>query len=165
MTIYTDGACSANGSANSRGGFGVVVTEEDNLIDSYQKLDVTDTTNNEMELKAILYTLIKYGKVRPAPNVFSDSAYCVQTLTQWMYGWANRGWLKSDNKTPENLEIIKAYYNLEQQGYKINLYKIKGHAGAQWNEEADKLATGKTTPAQLWNKYNGRKIRFNGTDE
>jgi ribonuclease HI len=165
MEIYTDGACSGNGYENSKGGFGVVVVKDNKYFEAYQKLNITGTTNNEMELKAILYALIKYGKQRPIPTVYSDSAYSVQTLTNWMYGWANRGWLKSDNKPPENLELIKAFYHLNEEGYRINLQKIKGHAGAQWNEEADRLATGKVSPEDLENKYNGRKIRFNGTDE
>lgn len=60
-----------------------------------------------------------------------------------MYNWARNGWLKSDNKSPENLDLIKTYYDLEKRGFKITLEKIKGHAGNRWNEMADQLATGK----------------------
>lgn len=87
--------------------------------------------------------MINYGKTSPPLTVYSDSAYCVNSLTKWMYGWAANGWLKSDNKPPENLELIKTYYDLEKQGYKINLQRIAGHAGHKWNEFADALATGR----------------------
>ena len=62
MIIYTDGACSANGSATAVGGFGVVVLDDDeNLIITHHE-QVKNTTNNRMELSAILWTMIKYGK-------------------------------------------------------------------------------------------------------
>jgi ribonuclease HI len=140
MIIYTDGACSGNGSANAVGGFGVIVLDDnENLITTHHE-QVQNTTNNRMELSAILWTMIKYGKERPAPTVYSDSAYCVNTLTSWMYGWAKRGWVKSDNKEPENLDLIQAFYKLTQQGYTIDLRKCHGHSGDYWNEQADKLA-------------------------
>ena len=60
-----------------------------------------------------------------------------------MFTWARNNWLKSDNKVPENLELIQAYYDWYNKGYRINLKKIKGHSGIEGNELADKLATGK----------------------
>lgn len=140
MIIYTDGACSGNGSATAVGGFGVVVLDDDkNLVTTHHK-QVKNTTNNRMELSAILWTMIKYGKELPCPTVYSDSAYCVNTLTSWCWGWRNRGWLKSDNKEPENLDLIQAYCKLYDMGYRIDLRKCRGHAGNKWNEMADKLA-------------------------
>ena len=140
MIIYTDGACSGNGSANAVGGFGVIVLDDnENLITTHRE-QVQNTTNNRMELSAILWAMIKYGKEKPAPTVYSDSAYCVNTLTSWMYGWAKRGWVKSDNREPENLDLIQVFYKLYEQGYKIDLRKCRGHAGDHWNEQVDKLA-------------------------
>jgi ribonuclease HI len=60
-----------------------------------------------------------------------------------MYGWAANGWKKADNKIPENLELIKTYYELEEKGFSIDLQKIAGHAGNKWNELADAIATGR----------------------
>jgi ribonuclease HI len=140
MIIYTDGACSGNGSATAVGGFGVIVLDDDeNFITSHHE-QVKNTTNNRMELSAILWAMIQYGKEKPCPTVYSDSAYCVNTLTSWMYGWAKRGWVKSDNREPENLDLIQAFYKLTQQGYAIDLRKCHGHSGDHWNEQADKLA-------------------------
>ena len=140
MIIYTDGACSGNGLATAVGGFGIVVLDDnENLITTHYE-QVKNTTNNRMELSAILWTMIQYGKELPCPTVYSDSAYCVNTLTSWCWGWRNRGWVKSDNKEPENLDLIQAYCKLYDMGYRIDLRKCRGHAGNKWNEMADKLA-------------------------
>ena len=152
MKIYTDGSAHPN---PGPGGFGVVVVDDnDNLIDCYSK-QTNETTNNREEIKAILYSLIVYGRGHDewtAPIVYSDSNYCVQTFTDWMYRWQRNGWVKSDNKIPENLDLIQAYFDCEKEGT-ITLMKIKGHAGHKWNELADKLATGKITPEEAKRIY------------
>ena len=152
MIIYTDGSCQGNGKSENTGGFGVVVLDNDeNLIYNYSK-QTTNTTNNREELKAILYAMIRHGQKelqpwevkRPEalPIVYSDSAYAVNTLTNWMFNWERNGWKKADNKTPENLDLIQAYFSLYQEGYRIDLRKVKGHNNNKWNEMADQLATG-----------------------
>lgn len=138
MIIYTDGSAHPN---PGPGGFGVVVLDDsENIIELYGK-QFDKTTNNEQELKAILYALIKYGKYNPI--VYSDSAYAVNSLTKWMYNWQTNGWVKADGNSPENLDIIKLYYQFLNENHKIDLRKIKGHNGNKWNELADKIATGK----------------------
>ena len=148
MIFYVDGACSGNGSALSTGGFGVVGLT-DNVGVYYYAEGSKETTNNREELKAILYVMENFGVQEKIfeelpeeyyPIVYSDSAYSVNTLNDWMFRWANKNWLKSDNKTPENLDIIKKYYELYQQGYRIDLRKVAGHSGNYWNEVADQMA-------------------------
>jgi ribonuclease HI len=142
MIIYTDGACSKN---PGPGGFGVVVLDDDeNLILTYSEKS-NNTTNNREELKAILWAFLKYGEPAAAGNppvVCSDSAYCVNTFTSWMFSWEQKGWKKSDNTKPENLDLIIPFFNYWQQGYRIDLQKVRGHANNKWNNLADKLATG-----------------------
>ena len=160
MVIYTDGSAHPN---PGPGGFGVIVLDKDKnfcnnnyqLVEVYSKQFTTNTTNNEQELKAILYAFLKYG-IKPNPNdftqipiIYSDSAYSINTLTNWCFNWAKNGWIKSDKKIPENLELIKAFYNHWQKGYRIEFRKVKGHKGEKWNEYADLLATGKLTPEQI----------------
>lgn len=168
MVIYTDGSAHPN---PGPGGFGVVVLDKDknfchnkySLVEVYSK-QCEKTTNNIEELKAILYSFFKYGvninnsEFAEIPVVYSDSAYAVNTFNEWMFGWAKNGWLNSKKKTPENIELIQAYYDWYQKGYRIDLRKVKGHAGIEWNELADKLATGKIIPEQVMKemeKYNG----------
>lgn len=152
ITVYTDGSAHPN---PGPGGFGMVTVSDYGLEAVYSK-QTNDTTNNREEIKAILRAMIDYGKMKDVITVYSDSAYAVNTLTSWMFGWARNGWIKSDKKTPENLDLIQAYYELYQKGYRINLQKIKGHAGHEWNELADKLATGAITAEEAIKKYNGK---------
>lgn len=144
MIAYTDGSAKCNGKKDNVGGYGVVLVEDDNetYISQYQHFEF-NTTNNIQELKAILYVMVNFGKMRPRVKVYSDSAYCVNTLTKWMYSWAANGWKKADNKIPENLELIRTYYELEEKGFSIDLQKIAGHTGNKWNELADAIATGR----------------------
>ena len=152
MVIYTDGSCLGNGKSVNSGGYGVIVLDNDEkLLYNYSKRS-ENTTNNREELKAILYSFLNYGVNinNPLlgfnidiPIVYSDSNYCVQTFNEWMFSWAKNGWTKSDRKTPENLDLIQAYYDHYQKGYRIDLRKVKGHSGVKWNEYADKLATDK----------------------
>jgi ribonuclease HI len=116
MIIYTDGACSGN---PGPGGFGVVVLDDDENLITYHSERSDNTTNNREELKAILWSFLRFGD--KSPVVYSDSAYAVNTLTSWMFNWAKNGWIKSDNKTPENLDLIKPFFEYWQKGYKINL--------------------------------------------
>lgn len=140
MIIYTDGSCQKN---PGPGGFGVVVLDDnENLIQQYSER-CENTTNNREELKAILWAFLKYGNKENQIIIYSDSAYCVNTLTNWMFSWEKNNWKKSDNKTPENLDLIKPFFKHLQNGFFIDLRKIKGHSGQFWNEMADQLATGK----------------------
>ena len=154
MKIYTDGSAHPN---PGPGGFGVVVFDDDcNYLKSLSE-QVSYTTNNEMELKAILFALKIFGAqanqdfIQP-PTVYTDSAYAYNIYTNWMYNWAKNDWLKSDGKKPENLEIIKDYFN-ESKNKIIDLRKIAGHSNILGNELADKLATGKLYPADLQERY------------
>lgn len=140
MICYTDGSASPN---PGPGGFGVVVLDDnENLITTYSE-QYNYTTNNKMELSAILWAFLKYGSKNNTLTVYSDSAYCINTLTNWMFNWERNGWLKSDNKEPENLDLIKPFFEFLQKGYQIELKKVKGHANNKWNKLADQLATGK----------------------
>ena len=160
MVIYTDGSAHPN---PGPGGFGVIVLDKDEkLLYNYNKR-CENTTNNREELKAILYSFLNYGininnplygfNNYDIPIVYSDSNYCVQTFNEWMFNWARNGWTKSDHNQPENLDLIQAYYDWYQKGYRIDLRKIKGHAGNKWNEIADQLATGKITPEEVYKIY------------
>lgn len=149
--FYTDGSAHPN---PGPGGFGVVILNDDNkFVGSYSK-QTEQTTNNREELKSILWVMLKWGcnitEWGHSPLVYSDSAYCVNTLNEWMFNWANNNWLKSDNKPPENLDLIKAYYEHYQKGFRIDLRKVKGHNNNKWNELADKLATGKITSEEVY---------------
>ena len=157
MIYYTDGACSGNGKINSTGGFAIVAVNDNGNVENAYAKRCEGTTNNREELKAIVRTMLLYGikndEWGQPPIVYSDSNYCVQTFNTWMFSWARNGWIKSDKKEPENLDLIKAYYDHYMEGYRIDLRKVKGHAGNTYNELADKLATGKMSVEEVIKNY------------
>ena len=70
MIIYTDGSCCGNGKAQNNGGFGVIVVDNDEkLLFNYNKRS-ENTTNNREEIKAILYSFLKYGV-----NIYNNSNF------------------------------------------------------------------------------------------
>jgi ribonuclease HI len=141
-TYYTDGACRGNGTSNSSGGWGVVEIDENNNIIWQSQGTKLPTTNNEMELTAILNALnhIKEENNFIQPILYTDSAYCCNLINTWMYSWERNGWTRPKNQEVKNLEIIKQIFELADIA---ELRKVPGHSGIQWNEYVDSLATGK----------------------
>ena len=143
IEIYTDGACSNNGSENSYGAFAVVVYKDGELVETYVKGE-KNTTNNICEMKAILYAIIKYGKA--CPIIYSDSAYAINSFENWRHNWKTNGWRKADGGEVKNLELVQAYDDLViNKGYRFCLKKVKGHSNCEGNIIADKLAVAEVT--------------------
>lgn len=144
IEIFCDGSCSNNGAKENFGGFGIVLTINNKVVKTYS-FGKSNTTNNEMELEGI-YQSIKIAKIlnqtkKQEVIIYSDSAYCINTINTWMYSWASNNWIKkTDKKPPENMELIKNIYNLMQFERNIKIQKIKGHDGEVFNEEADRIA-------------------------
>lgn len=157
ISIYTDGACSYN---PGPGGYGVVVIalqkseklnsdgnkviyEESAVID-YAMHTVSDTTNNQMELAAMLKAFEIATELEEECNIYCDSAYVVNIVNNWIYGWERNGWTRSKGQPIENLPLIKELYNYLITDFfksKVKVIKVKGHSGRVGNELADALAT------------------------
>ena len=137
MVFYTDGSAHPN---PGPGGFGVVIVDpKGEVIETYAK-HCDNTTNNAEEMKAILYAAYRARLAGESAIIYSDSAYAINTFTNWMYSWERNNWIKSDGKIPENLDLVKAFFDLSKT-MDINFIKVKGHKGNKYNELADKLAT------------------------
>ena len=140
---YTDGSASGNGTENSVGGFGIVeVDENNNILWEYQENNLRYETNNSMELTAILYALNHIEVEETSfikPIIYSDSAYCVNLINDWMYSWERNGWKRPKNQEVKNLNLIKQIFELADLA---EIRKVKGHSNDKWNNYADKLATG-----------------------
>ena len=136
ITIYTDGSCRHNGKI---GGFGVVVTEDNKILQVFSA-QCKDTTNNREELKAILWAMKNYNNVK----IVSDSAYCVNLITDWMHRWKQDGWKRNGKYEVKNLDLIRHIYDLYNIGH-YEFEHILGHNGNYFNELADALATGRKT--------------------
>jgi ribonuclease HI len=143
LRIYTDGSAHNNGKTNSIGGFGYIALDETKPIETYSSSRYKNTTNNRMELMGILTAIKRFGSPDEWICIYTDSNYSLNTVTEWMYNWCANGWIKSDKKEPENLDIIKEIYDfIVNKQYKIHFEKVKGHAGNKCNEIADRLANG-----------------------
>ena len=133
--VFTDGSCEGN---PGPGGWGFVWVEDDRIV-LEQYGDDPDTTNNRMELKA----LIRAFQALPADakiTIYSDSQLCVNTINQWAEGWERRGWRRKSGPIA-NLELVQELWSLSQGHAGVELTWIKAHGGSRWNEYADALAS------------------------
>lgn len=141
MKIYTDG--SARPTNPGPGGLAIVVCDDNDEVITTLGHESKWTTNNAMELAAIVAAMTLYGKKELNLTIYSDSAYAINTLTMWSHSWKDYGWLKSDGKVPENLKIIQEYHALLDLGYRADIQKVKGHSTCRGNQLADEIASGK----------------------
>ena len=140
IVFYTDGACKGN---PGPGGFGVISLQNNEILYDYAEY-CEETTNNREEMKAILHVfkLIEFSKVKDTVVIYSDSAYCVNMINDWIWKWANNGLKNSKKQTVENIDLVKELYKyLTIEFFPCQVIKIKGHCGIIENELADALAT------------------------
>ena len=105
-------------------------------------------TNNMGELTAVLDLLQQTAHLDEELHVICDSKYVINSITQWMPGWKHKGWRKKDGKPVLNVEIMQAL-DAAMQGRRVSFEWVKGHAGHELNEHADRLAT---SAAAAWSK-------------
>lgn len=96
-------------------------------------------TNNMGELMAVLDLLQQTAHLDEELRVYCDSQYVINTITKWMAGWKRKGWRKGDGKPVMNIELVKGL-DAAMQGRKVDFVWVKGHAGHELNEAADRLA-------------------------
>lgn len=150
--FYTDGACSGN---PGPGGYAVVSLEENELVYSYSE-DYEKTTNNRMELAAILHVLkLAADDKENRYIIYSDSAYAINSITKWIPTWKLNGWMNSKKKTVENIDLMKELDFFWDACNNVALCKVSGHSGLLGNELADALAKNdKLKYLNLIKKYN-----------
>lgn len=141
VCFYTDGACSGN---PGPGGFGVIRISDKKVLYSHSER-CEHTTNNREELKAILHAFeiaTKFYRFKTV-LIYSDSAYCVNMINNWIWNWAKNGWKNSKKKEVENIDLVKQIYKyLNIEFFNCQVIKVSGHSGDAANELADALATG-----------------------
>jgi len=150
VTIYTDGACSANGTTQSRGGWAAVLVCDD--ADQAKELSGAErpATNQRMEIRAVIEGLRALKKPCNV-TVYSDSAYVVSCMNQrWFDRWRRNGWLNSSKKQVANRQLWEDLLDaVENGGHRANFKKVKGHANLpghayseaeRYNQRCDELA-------------------------
>lgn len=134
VVIYTDGACRGN---PGPGGWGAILSYKGKQreLSGHQP----DTTNNRMELTAAISALTALTE-HCEVQLYTDSNYVLQGLTQWLPGWKARGWRTSDKKPVKNVDLWQLL-DAQCQRHTVHWHWVKGHNGDPGNERADALAT------------------------
>jgi ribonuclease HI len=134
VRIYTDGACRGN---PGPGGWGAVLRfgDKEKLLYGGD----SETTNNRMELTAVIKALECLKGNKWPVEITTDSKYVLQGITEWIAGWKRKGWKTASRKPVLNVELWQELDALVSQ-FQINWHWVKGHSGHPENELADQLA-------------------------
>ena len=145
--IFTDGSARFN---PGPGGWGMIVMNEEDTEIFFTASDTDElTTNNRMELKAMICAF-EYVENHPHDSfiIYSDSTYVVNSVNSWICGWAANGWKNSKKQTVENLDCMQMLHSyLTREFFNAEVKKCSGHSGDIGNELADAIAT------QNWKKF------------
>ena len=134
VTLHTDGACLGN---PGPGGWAAILQwgEHESVLSG----GLADTTNNQMELMAVIMGL--EALTRPVSiTVVSDSRYVLNGIQNWIAGWKRNGWKNAKKQQVANQELWQRL-DAATQSHRIEWQWIKGHAGHPLNERCDELAS------------------------
>jgi len=134
VQIYTDGACSGN---PGPGGWGAYMVYGSTVKEIFGH--ELDTTNNKMEMKAAIEAISSL-KRNCDIDLYTDSMYLKNGITEWLPNWIKNNWRKKHNSMVKNLELWQKLHELSQK-HNIIWHWVKGHANNEGNNRADSLAT------------------------
>ncbi len=137
VDIFTDGACSGN---PGPGGWGALLRTqtEHGQVEKEIFGGVAETTNNRMELTAVIEAL-KLLKRPVCARVHTDSQYVQKGIVEWIHGWKKRGWRTADRQPVKNVDLWQQL-DAEASRHQIQWLWVRGHNGHVENERADALA-------------------------
>lgn len=135
ITIFTDGAAKGN---PGRGGFGVVISYADTVVEL--GAHKARTTNNEMELAAVVAALTEVQSAGLPVAIYTDSKYVVEGAKGWIFGWLKNGWKTKAESDVANKELWQELSPLLNK-VAIEWHKVPGHVGIIGNERADTIAS------------------------
>ena len=133
VIIHTDGACSGN---PGPGGWGAILKFGD--VEKELKGGEPDTTNNRMELLAAISAL-EAMKKKVSADIYTDSQYVRGGITGWIHNWKRNGWKTADKKPVKNVDLWQRL-DAAMHRHDVHWRWLKGHAGHEMNERADRLA-------------------------
>ncbi|MDJ0653529.1 MAG: ribonuclease HI [Xanthomonadales bacterium] len=133
VSIYTDGACSGN---PGPGGWGALLRagRREKSLSGGEK----DTTNNRMELRAVIEALNALKRSCEV-DLYTDSTYVQQGITQWIKNWKANGWRTAAKKPVKNQDLWEKLDRAVSR-HKVRWHWVKGHSGHPENDIADELA-------------------------
>lgn len=134
VKIYTDGACSGN---PGPGGYAAILIY--NGVEKEISGGDMDTTNNKMELTAVIKGL-EMLKEKCIVTIYSDSAYIVNSIQNgWIYSWKKNNWIKSDKTKVKNIDLWEKLLK-QMDFHEVSFIKVKGHSDNEYNNRCDRLA-------------------------
>lgn len=143
LHFYTDGAFS---SKSEMGGWAAICLEDDMIIDEQSGYEPY-TTNNRMELMALLSALENINTIESGHTkvfIYTDSAYISNCFAQnWYISWMSNGWKTSDRQPVKNQDLwtrIIALYIKAKNKYHLEIIKVASHKDNKWNNYVDLLA-------------------------
>ena len=145
--LFTDGSSLGN---PGPGGWGAVVVSKNDYGDPKGRVTeigggAKHTTNNKMELTALIEGLSRLGDEKGELMLYIDSQYVIKGATEWSHGWKKRGWITMGKTPVENRELWEELLELleaRKKFGKIIWQYVPGHVGVEGNERADQIATG-----------------------
>lgn len=139
VTVVTDGACSGNGTDDARGGWAAIIIAADGS-ESVLTGAEAPSTNNRMELMAAIEGLAAApGGSRV--DLVTDSSYLAKAITDdWLGSWQKRGWKTSGKKPVANRDLWERLLAQLARHASVSPTLVRGHAGHELNERADRLA-------------------------
>ncbi|MGC1244290.1 MAG: ribonuclease HI [Chryseosolibacter sp.] len=139
IRIYTDGAAQGN---PGPGGYGVILKYNEHVKELSQGFRLT--TNNRMELLAVIMGLGAIKKEGIPVSIYSDSEYVVKAVEQgWLWNWQKKNFAGK-----KNADLWKRYIPLHKK-YKPKFHWVRGHAGHAENERCDYLAVAAASSRNL----------------
>lgn len=139
VTIVTDGACSGNGRDDSRGGWAAIIIHEDRSETVLTGAEAP-STNNRMELMGAIEGLAAAPE-GSAVALITDSSYLAKAITdRWLDAWQRRGWKTAGKKPVANRDLWERMVTEIARHRSVSPQLVRGHAGHELNERADRLA-------------------------
>jgi ribonuclease HI len=137
LKMYTDGACSGNQNDKNTGGWGSILEYADFSKELYG--GEKNTTNNRMELTAVIEAFKALKRDELDVEIYTDSAYVANCFRKrWYSGWQRNGWMTKAKKPVENRDLWEELLELTDR-HKVCFYHVKGHVNTDDRRKLDEL--------------------------